>query len=646
MPRHGTIRSCGALGLLTVVVMAVGLQAAEPEGSARWEWEDVPRIVAIGDVHGEYEKLLTLLTGTGIVDRDLEWIGERDHLVQVGDMVDRGPDDRKILDLYRRLQSEAEAAGGKVHVLLGNHEVMNMTDDLRYVSNEGFAAFAGEEPTKARKVGWADYKAEKFRLGTNVTELRRAFDEKYPPGYFARVAAFGPEGEYGSWLLAQPTVVKINGTVFVHAGLTPEAAALGLDRINQIVPTAIQRYGKQGKKLRSKIRGVPTYEAKLKAASAVLAAAGESPEEAEVTALAKAMLALAGELPFARTGPLWYRGTALENERIERSRVMQVLELLNARAIVIGHTPTRSEEITSRFNGTVYRVDTGMAYGHQAQALLLEGEQVRVFDPTHHTLNPPMAEHPQGEGFSPVQEELTDEQIEQFLARARITRNEEVRSGGRRVRILVLESSGLKLRAVFQAVDEGARQAEGSESTPQRHYRNEVASYRLDRLLELDLVPVTVPRVVDGTRGSLQIMLESAVDLTQIAIYQRWDLLEGLRPEINRARIYSALLGATGRADAGKMILPQEHRMMMADNTEAFSLSPEIVFLPVPDEAKPFIADPCDPMGEAMEHALTTVDATTIGKLLGKLVTKPQIEALLQRRDRLLNLCTDDVQPR
>jgi hypothetical protein len=637
---------CTALGLLAVAAFAGALHGAEPAESTRWEWEGVPRIVAIGDVHGEYEKLLTLLTGTGLIDRDLKWIGESDHLVQLGDMIDRGPDDRKILDLYRRLQPEAEAAGGKVHVLLGNHEVMNMTHDLRYVSTNGFAAFAGEEPTKARKGGWADYKEEKFRPGTDLTELRRAFDEKHPPGYFARVAAFGPEGEYGSWLLAQPTVVRINGVVFVHGGLTPEVAALGLDRINQILLTAIQRYGKQGKKLESKINGVPTYEAKLEAATAVLAAAGQSPQEADVTALAKAMLALARGLPFVHSGPLWYRGTSLENERIERSRVDQVLELLDARAIVIGHTPTRSEEITSRFNGRVYRVDTGMAYGHQAQALLLTGKQVRVFDPTHHTLNPPMMEHPRGEGFSPVQEELTDRQIEQLLAFGKITESQEVRARGRRVRILVLEDLGLKLRGVFQAVDEEPRTEAGSEAMAPRRYRNEVASYRLDRLLELDLVPVTVTRTVDGTRGSLQIMLENAVDLTQIAIYQRWDLLEGLEPEINRARIYSALLGTTDRAPAGKMVLPQEHRVMMADNTQAFSLSPEIVFLPVPDEARPFIADPCDPMGEAMEHALTTLDAATIGKLLGKLVTKQQIEVLLQRRDRLLELCTDDAQPR
>jgi hypothetical protein len=333
----------------------------------------------------------------------------------------------------------------------------------------------------------------------------------------------------------------------------------------------------------------------------------------------------------------------LENERIERSRVRQVLELLEGRAMVIGHTPTRTEEITSRFNGRVYRVDTGMAYGRQAQALVLEGERARVFDPTHHTLNPPMMEHPRGEGFSPVAEELTDRRIERLLARGKITVSEEIRTGGRRVSILVLESLGLKLRGVFQSVEEAPRPEAESEATRPRRYQNEVASYLLDRLLELDFVPVTVPRTVDGTRGSLQIMLENALDLEQILTYDRWDLLEGLEPEINRARIYSALLGATDRAHAGKMLLPQEHRVAIADNTQAFSTSPEIVFLPVPDEARPFIADPCDPMGEAMEHALTTLDAAALRKLLGKLVSRQQIDVLLERRDRLLELCTDDA---
>ena len=69
------------------------------------------------------------------------------------------------------------------------------------------------------------------------------------------------------------------------------------------------------------------------------------------------------------------------------------------------------------------------------------------------------------------------------------------------------------------------------------------------------------------------------------------------------------------------MILPEERQLMMADNTRAFAVSPEIVFLPVPEEAKPFIVHPCATMGEAMEHAITRLDADLIGNSLGKLVS-------------------------
>ncbi len=82
---------------------------------------------------------------------------------------------------------------------------------------------------------------------------------------------------------------------------------------------------------------------------------------------------------------------------------------------------------------------------------------------------------------------------------------------------------------------------------------------------------------------------------------------------------------------------------MIADNTMAFSLSPEIVFLAVPEEAEPYIAHPCDPMGPAMKQALVSLQADELYRVLGKYVTKEQIDALLQRRDKLVELCTDDT---
>src|SRR4029453_12750834 len=115
-----------AAGLAIVAVAAP--RAADPV----CEFDGVERIVAVGDVHGAYEQLLGIHKTTGIVDQRLRWAGGRTHFLQLGDVVDRGPDSRKVLDLYRRLEREAASAGGRVHFLLGNHEALRVTGDYRY----------------------------------------------------------------------------------------------------------------------------------------------------------------------------------------------------------------------------------------------------------------------------------------------------------------------------------------------------------------------------------------------------------------------------------------------------------------------------------------------------------------------------------
>ena len=148
---------------------------------------------------------------------------------------------------------------------------------------------------------------------------------------------FAATSSTGVWLLEQPTVVKVNGVVFVHGGLTEEVSALGLAGINRGVREGLLKRLKRGR-----------------------------PTDA---------------LPFAPWGPLWYRGYSLENERIVRDSLSEVLERLGARALVVAHTPTKSGRVTARFNGRLYRTDVGMGYGADPEALVFEGEEAWVFDP-------------------------------------------------------------------------------------------------------------------------------------------------------------------------------------------------------------------------------------------------------------------------
>ena len=168
------------------------------------------RIVAVGDVHGDLNSAREALRLAGAINDSDQWIGGELIVVQVGDQLDRGDDEREILDLFERLRSDAAEAGGAFHPLLGNHEVMNVELDLRYVTEGGFADFADipyddSDPLIA----------------------------SYEPAHRGRVAAFRPGGPYATLLSEHPMIFVFDGNVFVHGGVVPRFAEYGIDLINE-----------------------------------------------------------------------------------------------------------------------------------------------------------------------------------------------------------------------------------------------------------------------------------------------------------------------------------------------------------------------------------------------------------------------------
>ena len=419
------------------------------------------------------------------------------------------------------------------------------------------------------------------RLGTSVPprcvrasgwssiDGRAVFDERYPPGFFGRMRAFGSEGDYGAWLLTKPAAVKVNRLLFVHGGLTEQVAALGLEEINRQVQRDLRDFMTHAVALEEAVRGVPDYGALVDGAPQVVEGG-----KAEDRDAARGLLELLEGLPFAPDGPLWFRGYSLENERLEQRALSRALKSTGARTMVVAHTPTGWGRITSRFNKTLYRSDTGMAYGGEPFALSFQGARVALFGPSDRSLSPPPVEPPGGQRWVTGHEQLPDRELEKFLRKAKIVDRKDVedQEQGRHVLMLELKRKGLHLRAIFHFVDEG----QGPPNP--RRYQHELAAYWLDRRLGLRLAPVTVPRKIDGRKGAAWIFLESAIDLESIRQSQGWELLEGLEPQIGRAGVFAALigLGRRDRHDAGKMVLPLERRIMIADNTKAFPTHTEV----------------------------------------------------------------------
>ena len=645
----------GVVGFVAAVtlILAVGASAswgAPVRGAtSKWEWDGVGRVVAIGDVHGRHEQLTAILQAAGLADDLLRWTGEKDHLVLCGDLIDRGPDDREILDLVRRLQKQAEAAGGRVHAILGNHEVMNLVRDFRYVWPGGYASFQADEKSGDRRKALAGYEKAYSGKSLSSAELRAAFDEKYPPGYFARQRAFARKGAYGSWLLEQPTVIKINGVLFVHGGLTPEIAALGLDQINDRLGKSVRSVMESSLVLDAVLKTPGDFAAIRSVAAAVLKLAAQGRQvDRRLARAAETLTEEVHSLPFAPDGPLWYRGSSLDNERIERERVSAVLQRLDARSMVVGHTVTKTGRVSSRFDGRLLRSDVGMGYGRKGYAVVFEKERISVLDPATRQASLPFAEPPQGEGWDGGFVHLADAEMEQILSEAEVVERTQVARRHQRAELWELEGEGVHLRGVFKDIEEDEPTA--GRASPRR-YEHEVAAYKLDRMLDLGLVPVVVLRDSEAGPGALRAVVEPALDLVSIrsdqdlqgagpeetirAIAQSYGLgVEELRKQVIRVRVFDGLIGNQEREDDDKLFDPSEGHVCLVDHEQAFPLSTDL---------DPALLDPCRPMPADLRNALMMLDAAELRSEVGDYLSEEQIDAVLKRRDRVLELCGTEV---
>jgi hypothetical protein len=150
---------CSLFSILFVLALLINLFAA----STQCVWTGVEKIIAVGDIHGDYKNFVKTLEGTQLVDEELHWIGGKTHFVQTGDIMDRGPEAKKAFNLIRSLEKEAKKAGGEVHMLIGNHEMMNITgiafDYPDYVTVEQFISFLPERYCREKE-------KEFFKLST------------------------------------------------------------------------------------------------------------------------------------------------------------------------------------------------------------------------------------------------------------------------------------------------------------------------------------------------------------------------------------------------------------------------------------------------------------------------------------------------
>lgn len=298
--------------------------------------ETYSRTIAIGDLNGALDVLRDILRGTGVIDEHDRWIGGRTHVIQTGDIFDRGGGQAcACLRLLRDLAEPARSDGGRVTVLLGNHEVMAALGDQRWRTADEYLAFASDDER-------ADWRR-------SIRQAEREFLARYPslprdavraliesrksasaPGRHALERALRPDGEIGAVLRQLPVAVVSGDAVFCHGGLTPDWARLGIDGL---------------------------------AASA---------RDAWLDPHA------AGNIFQDERGPLWNRQLTLGDAARAGEQLQHSLALFGVSRMVVGHTPSahveggQARRIATRLESRLVCIDVGLPPGQPGIALIID----------------------------------------------------------------------------------------------------------------------------------------------------------------------------------------------------------------------------------------------------------------------------------
>lgn len=282
----------------------------------------VERIVAIGDLHGDWDGYMDTLRAAGLVDDRGRWDAGTTHLVQTGDIPDRGPDTRRIIEHMERLARQARRSGGQVHNLMGNHEAMNVYGDLRYVTPGEYAAWADRRSSRLRDRYFDQVMArmedeDPERYAALPDDFEQAWKAEHPEGWLEHRYAWSPQwaadGPMYEWVRDQRVAVKINEFVFLHGGISADYCNSELSDWTDRARDALNARGRD-----------------------------------ELDILVDPV------------GPLWYRGLSGVEPEASTETVDAILERYGVEHIVVGHTPTGGV-VWPRYGGRVIQIDTGIA---------------------------------------------------------------------------------------------------------------------------------------------------------------------------------------------------------------------------------------------------------------------------------------------
>lgn len=603
----------------------LSLQKASASNES-FELSTTGKILVVGDIHGDYHEFETLIRSAGIIDGKLNWQAGDTQLVSVGDLLDRGPNSRKVMDLFMRLEKQAKSAGGAVHIVLGNHEQMNLIRELHYVPKDEYKHYQSDESEVVREEHWQKYLAHSVETSAEASHenLFSTFNIDYPLGYFGHMQLFSTQGKYGRWLLSKPSILMINDVLFVHGGLSAKFPLTTLAQINKESTAAIRDYMEAFEQLKQ--QGALSHHEDFFSRQEKIKLRLQAEPSDEQKPLYRAFLKASQSFYLDGQSQFWYRGSALCHPIFEEEILDRVLKHYKAKQLVVGHTPTSSRIIESRMSGKVINTDTGLYrkyYQGNPMLLAINKDKLEQFDGSRWL----PFEVDDGQ-YREVYHDHNYQDWEQLLKQANITKFKPIEAGVTQSKKAYLEHKGLLFKAIFKTEDIIPKNASIEKYRNTDSYKYEIAAYRIARHLGLNMIPPTVLRTVNGKKGSLQLWIDDTFN-EKNRIENKHYPSEScvLSYQASLMNMFDILIFNEDRTLSNILYTEADWLMWMIDHSRSFRSG---------KQAPKYLKAARLLHSQKIEKKLRSLNYQSLHKLTKGLLKKKQLNALLKRRDLLL----------
>ncbi len=471
-------------------------------------------VYVIGDIDGASQEFSDTLLKLKMIDKQGNWTGGKAQIVSLGDLSGDSDWDTKSLDLFIQLQHQAESAGGRFHILLGDREFNLIISQL---ANE--------------------------------------------PDALAN--------QYTQWLTGLPFVIKINDQVFAHGGLSIKLGSFDIKVLNILLKNELIEYLENWNALlinNQHLRNLP-----VKQRFAVV-------KKLEQSEFKNAILALEEQLLFSNDNPAIYRGNAICHPYFETDNLSTILDKWSTTRLWTGHSTSSEHNILNRLDNKLLIMNHSMADNMQtggASIARIEKDKEAVFIESHtgETIQPGLAPNRKID----IPYDMTEEEIEEFLRTAEIIKREDLNVGVTKPVRMTLQKDDKVIRAVFKNVDSSPRKHKGKWKQERKaldRFVYDIAAYKIDRMLGIGLAPIAVERTIDNTKGAMQLWID---DLFSKKKHQEQGIPYGghcdYRSQRSMMDTFDYLIRNTDRNKLNILYSKKDWQVWLIDHTRSFELS-------------------------------------------------------------------------